>query len=49
MGWTKKIFERSSGNSKGHTDRYWFTPTQQYKLRSMKEVHRFFDALSQSQ
>jgi hypothetical protein len=40
-GWTKRTFERKSGASKGHTDRYWYTPQKEYKLRSMVEVKRF--------
>jgi hypothetical protein len=40
-GWTKRTFERKSGASKRHTDRYWYTPQKEYKLRSMVEVKRF--------
>jgi hypothetical protein len=49
VGWTKKKFERASGKYAGQTDRYWFTPQRKYKLRSMKEVYRFFEALEQTQ
>ena len=47
-GWTKKIYERQSGKSKGHLDRYWFTPQKKYKLRSMVEVKKFLKALKQT-
>ena len=47
-GWTKKVFQRASGESKGHTDRYWFTPINQFKLRSMVEVNKFMQALEQT-
>eukprot|EP00542_Grammatophora_oceanica_P015950 CAMPEP_0194036044 /NCGR_PEP_ID=MMETSP0009_2-20130614/8436_1 /TAXON_ID=210454 /ORGANISM="Grammatophora oceanica, Strain CCMP 410" /LENGTH=539 /DNA_ID=CAMNT_0038677639 /DNA_START=225 /DNA_END=1841 /DNA_ORIENTATION=- len=44
-GWTKKIFRRMNGATKGSTDRYWYTPVTQRKLRSMKEVARFMGHL----
>lgn len=44
-GWTKKVFERASGASKGHRDRYWFTPQKQYKLRSIIGVRKFLGYL----
>lgn len=47
-GWIKKIFERKSGKTKGGTDRYWFSPDQNYKLRSMIEVKKFMKALEQT-
>ena len=47
-GWTKHIYERSSGATKGGRDRYWFTPVLNRKLRSMVEVKRFMAALKQS-
>jgi hypothetical protein len=34
-GWTKKLFERKSGATKGHKDRYWYSPINGFKLRSM--------------
>jgi hypothetical protein len=46
-GWRKRILERQSGTSKGTKDRYWYTPKQRYALRSMVEVKRFLEALSQ--
>ena len=48
-GWTKKIFERPSGATKGTHDRYWYTPITKRKLRSMVEVNRFLAALEKSQ
>ncbi|KAL3922241.1 MAG: hypothetical protein SGILL_002313 [Bacillariaceae sp.] len=45
-GWVKRTFKRMN-ISKKHTDSYWYSPQEQYKLRSMKEVERFFDALKQ--
>lgn len=47
-GWTKKIFERPSGATKGSHDRYWYTPITKRKLRSMVEVKRFIEALGKS-
>lgn len=44
-GWTKRSFKRKSGNTKGRLDHYWFTPQNNYKLRSIKEVERFFAAM----
>mmetsp|Transcript_29197 Transcript_29197/g.41324 ORF Transcript_29197/g.41324 Transcript_29197/m.41324 type:complete len:239 (+) Transcript_29197:1841-2557(+) len=43
-GWTKRIFQRASGATKGSTDRYWYTPVLKKKLRSMAEVKRFIAA-----
>ena len=40
-GWTRKVFERQSGASKGHRDRYWFSPKMGYKFRSIKNVLQF--------
>jgi hypothetical protein len=36
-GWTKKVFERKSGATKGGKDRYWYSPINGFKLRSMVE------------
>lgn len=44
-GWTQKIYQRASGASVGHCDSYWYTPQEQYKLRSYAEISRFFTAL----
>jgi hypothetical protein len=43
-GWFKRTFSRMS-SAKAHTDSYWYSPKEKYKLRSMKEVRRFMDAL----
>lgn len=41
-GWTKKIFERQSGATKGGTDRYWYSPSpEKYKFRSMAEIRTY--------
>ncbi|KAL3925304.1 MAG: hypothetical protein SGILL_000493 [Bacillariaceae sp.] len=40
-GWCKRKFERTSSR----VDRYWYTPIEYYKLRSMCEVKRFMAAL----
>ena len=42
--WIKRVYQRQSGNSKGHTDRYWFSPAG-HKLRSMVQVSRYFKCL----
>ena len=47
-GWTKKLFERPTGKTKGTKDRYWYSPKTQKKFRSMIEVNRFMDALKQA-
>jgi hypothetical protein len=47
-GWTKKIFERPSGKTKGTRDGYWYSPVTKKKFRSMVEVNRFMAALLQS-
>ena len=41
-GWVKKVYKRATGDSKGATDRYWFSPVKHYKFRSLKEISRFF-------
>jgi len=45
MKWVKKVFARKKGTTK---DRYWYTPDEKYKLRSMVEVNRFLVALSKT-
>ena len=47
-GWTKKVYQRKSGDTKGSQDRYWFTPRENYKLRSMREVKKFLFALQKT-
>jgi hypothetical protein len=44
-GWIKRTFERQGGSSKGHTDRYWYSPVTNKKFRSMVEIKRFMAAL----
>ena len=44
-GWTKKVFKRMGGSSKGHTDRYWYSPKIKFKLRSVVDVRRFLKAM----
>jgi hypothetical protein len=41
-GWIKKVYNRSRGP---RIDRYWYSPKQQLKLRSMVEVKKFIAAL----
>lgn len=45
VGWVKKVYERQSGASKGHLDRYWHSPQNNFRLRSMAEVKRFMGCL----
>ncbi|KAL3943305.1 MAG: hypothetical protein SGBAC_002633 [Bacillariaceae sp.] len=44
-GWVKRVYERASGVTKGSTDKYWYTPINGLKLRSIVEVRRFLKAL----
>lgn len=44
-GWTQKNFKRMSGESAGHIDRYWFTPSGN-RLRSFAEILRYIAALT---
>jgi len=45
-GWMKRLYQRSSGNSAGHTDRYWYTPKGR-KFRSMVQVRNFLEHMKQ--
>jgi len=45
----KKVFERKSGATKGSRDRYWYSPKEKFKLRSLVEVKRFLKALATSE
>jgi hypothetical protein len=45
-GWSKRTFQRQSGETKGSTDHYWYTPILKKKLRSLKEVERFVNVLA---
>mmetsp|Transcript_22394 Transcript_22394/g.47419 ORF Transcript_22394/g.47419 Transcript_22394/m.47419 type:complete len:322 (-) Transcript_22394:601-1566(-) len=44
-GWIKKTFARKNGASKGTSDRYWFSPKEKFKFRSMVQVKKFIRAL----
>jgi hypothetical protein len=44
-GWLKRVYGRRKGTRK---DKYWITPKQKYKLRSMVEVKQFMAALEAS-
>jgi len=44
-GWVKKVFARKNGASKGSTDRYWYSPEEKFKLRSIVQVKKFLKAL----
>ena len=46
-GWTLKKFVRQGGATKGHLDRYWYTPVLKKKLRSLTEVKKFNGYLQQ--
>lgn len=45
--WVKKVFVRNGGATKGRGDRYWYSPKEKYKLRSMVQVKRFLKALAE--
>mmetsp|Transcript_26402 Transcript_26402/g.56606 ORF Transcript_26402/g.56606 Transcript_26402/m.56606 type:complete len:360 (+) Transcript_26402:32-1111(+) len=47
-GWVKKVFSRKNGASKGSTDRYWYSPNDKIKLRSMVQVTKFLKALEKT-
>lgn len=36
-GWVKRVYERASGATKGSTDKYWYSPINGIKLRSIVE------------
>ena len=40
-----KTFQRQGGKTAGRADHYWFTPTKQFKLRSIYEIERCLLAL----
>lgn len=46
--WVKKVFVRNGGATKGQSDRYWFSPKEKYKLRSLVQVRRFLTALAEN-
>jgi hypothetical protein len=46
-GWSRIVCQRKNGASAGQLDRYWFSPKEKIKLRSMVEVSKFIALLSQ--
>ena len=46
-GWTKKTYERASGNTAGTKDTYFYSPQQQIKFRAMKGVDTFMLILAE--
>jgi len=49
LGWKRREFSRKFGKTSGRTDKYWYSPITQKKLRSIKEVQRFLAALETTQ
>jgi hypothetical protein len=47
-GWLKKKLVRQSGATKGEFDTYWFSPKENIKFRSMKQVKLFIAALKET-
>jgi len=45
--WTRETKKRLAGRSRGSTDKYWFSPQQNYKFRSLKGVKEFLFYLQQ--
>jgi len=43
-GWTKRIYIRSTGKTKGDKDRYWYSPAGR-RFRSLAEVRKYMDLL----
>ena len=43
-----KVFVRNNGATKGTKDRYWYSPNEKYKLRSMVQVKKFLKALAEN-
>ncbi len=46
-GWTKQTFKRTSGNTAGSKDTYFYSPHQQIKFRAMKGVDTFIRILAE--
>jgi hypothetical protein len=44
-GWTEQSYIRMSGATKGDSDSYWFTPENQIRIRSIKNVKLFLQCL----
>jgi hypothetical protein len=45
-GWTERIYQRASGESKGGLDYYWYPPEGAPKLRSRPDILRFLQKQS---
>jgi hypothetical protein len=39
--WTKRIYQRTTGESKGRFDSYWYSPKHHFKFRSLREVEAY--------
>lgn len=46
-GWIQRTFQRQTGDSKGQTDYYFYSPQLHIKLRSKKDVFRFLEKLNE--
>lgn len=46
-GWIKCIFRRQGGANTGYTYRYWYSPMNKKKFRSMVEIKRFMPLLAE--
>jgi len=44
-GWTMRRFKRMGGATKSREDRYWFSPKDKYRFRSIVQINRFKKAL----
>lgn len=44
-GWLKRVYQRKNGATARQTDKYWYTPGIQHKLRSLKEIKRWIHAM----
>lgn len=44
-GWTLKKFKRMGGATGGREDRYWYSPREKLKFRSLAAIKRFKEAL----
>jgi Methyl-CpG binding domain len=47
-GWTKRVYRRANGKSKGRLDSYWYSPVMHYRLRSLPEVKAFMKIASEA-
>lgn len=46
LGWVLEVRARNSGRTKGHRDRYWYSPVTQKKFRSKVEINIFLEFLA---